>query len=148
MILICQTFLNVVKCWKNTLFLQKFWNLYTFNIWYNMNTHSKCFLTERYNIKDAIYILNRHHWIKIHRFIQESAEPPPSAALRAGGRGLFVFCVLPVVACILIVKCISCVHYIHAIHCNVWNSGYWSTLMMQIIVHFYLSFTILIFMHH
>ena len=49
-----------------------------------MNTHSKCFLTERYNIKDAIYILNRHHWIKIHRFIQESVEPP-QMAVRGGG---------------------------------------------------------------
>ena len=46
-----------------------------------MNTNSKSFLTERYNIKDDIFILNRHHWIKIHRFIQESVEPPPNDRL-------------------------------------------------------------------
>jgi len=29
----------------------------------------------KYNRND-IFILNRHHWIKIHQFIQEIVEPP------------------------------------------------------------------------
>ena len=72
----CQKYYKHVKMWKNCVFWQMFSNWNMFSVRCDMHQHPRCFLMERYNQKDVIYILNHSNWSKINRFIDKSVTPP------------------------------------------------------------------------